>query len=499
VNSLAVDQYDHGGYAVPPNPQIEQGSDGHVLIVKQGVCILYELDAGTADAQPPAWDAFSAAKWDLNSNALRPDGWTSADAAGLPMTPGVLRYDEVAAGAIKHALRFTAPNTPYGIWVWPARHYASHNTDTVPPFGTRLRLKASFNTAPYPQRLQIIMQGLKKYGAILADNGLPMAFQHDSDARWDPNELLQFHTILHGSDFEVVDESGLMSDPDSGLATPPVPGVVVTDLLGRKQSVPFGPGITVSNGVITAAGGGAVSSVAGKTGDVTLAVGDINGLNATLGGKEQVLMFNAPLIRTGNTISCPTCGAAGGTNGPSNPGGGGNGSSSGTASFVQSDTSTMGTWKGNYGASGYNIAGDSSSYPGYIAVRLTSDPTPSIWAQFTSDTRALQTASRPTVVTPDGALDRIAAAFTSPTSIAVDLNFADTDTHKVSLYLLDWDLQSRVEKVDVLDSNNTVLDTRTVNSFTTGQYLLWKVSGHVTFRVTGQNGGAVLSGFFIDR
>src|SRR5262249_9589352 len=155
----------------------------------------------------------------LNSNALRPDGWTSADGAGLAMTPGVLRYDEVAAGAVRHAIRFTAPNTAYAYYVWPARHYSSHKNGDLPPFGTTVRLKAGFNIGPYPQRLQVIMQGLKKYGAILADNGIPWGCQHDSDPRWNADELLMLHSILHGSDFEVVDESGLVSDPDSGQAT----------------------------------------------------------------------------------------------------------------------------------------------------------------------------------------------------------------------------------------------------------------------------------------
>jgi len=503
VTILATDESDHGGYAIPPSPQKEPGSDAHVLVVKQGTCVLYELDSGAPDPQVAnTWDAYSAAKWDLNSNALRPNGWTSADAAGLPMTPGVLRYDEVAAGAVKHAIRFTAPNTPAALFVWPARHYASHKTDDLPPFGTRVRLKVSFNTAPYSQRLQTIMQGLKKYGAILADNGQPWGCQHDSDSRWDPNELVQLHSILHGSDFEVIDESGLMSDPDSGQATPPFQGIFVSDLLGRKQAVQLGPGLTVSNGMIMASGattgsGGAVSSVAGRTGDITLSINDISGLSDALSGKEQALTFNAPLVRTGNTVSCPLCGA-GGSSGTGT--GGGSGSSSGTASFVRSDSDTMGTWKNTYGGVGYSIAGEAASLPGYVSVKITADAAPLVWSLFTTDVRALQTASRPAVTTPDGIMDRIAAAWSSPSSIAVDVNFADTDGHQVGVYLLDWDGRNRVERVDVLDVNNNVLDTRTVNSSTSGQYLFWRVTGHVVLRVTATSGQpVVISGVFLDR
>jgi len=148
---------------------------------------------------------------------LRPAGWTSADAAGLPIFAGLVRYEEVASGEIRHALRMTAPQTR-NQYIWPARHKASKLTGSqYPPMGQRFRLKATFDVTPYGADVQVILKALKKYGAILADNGSSWYLTGAPDPRWDDNSLHQLHQIL-GSNLEAVDQSSLMIDPDSGAA-----------------------------------------------------------------------------------------------------------------------------------------------------------------------------------------------------------------------------------------------------------------------------------------
>jgi hypothetical protein len=243
---------DRGGYPIPEKPLVEPGSDGHLLVVEQGVCVLYELFA--VKLAGPNTTAYSGAKWDLNSNALRPDGWTSGDAAGLPIMPGVLRYDEVAAGEVTHALRVTGPYTRGGgAYQWPARHYASRNPDG-PMMGQRFRLKAAFDISGFSPTLQVILKGLKKYGAMLADNGMPWGMQHDQDPRWKPDELVLLHNIA-GSNMEAVDVSSLMSDGNSGIAgAVPAGMVLATDALGRPNPVKLGPGLTIVNGTLQISG-----------------------------------------------------------------------------------------------------------------------------------------------------------------------------------------------------------------------------------------------------
>ena len=220
------DESDPGPYPVPPEAPIEGGpqSDGdrHILIVQEGMCRLYELyDAWPRD--DGGWDAGSGAIYDLRSHALRPAGWTSADAAGLPILPGLVRYDEVAAGEIAHALRFTAPDTQQA-FVWPARHFASDLTDTrYPPMGQRFRLRADFNLSGFAPEVQVILRAMQRYGIILADNGSPWYVSGTPDERWDNDVLRQLHQLT-GDDFEAVDVSSLMLDPDSGQA-----GAVVRD------------------------------------------------------------------------------------------------------------------------------------------------------------------------------------------------------------------------------------------------------------------------------
>ena len=196
-----ADESDAGPYPIPPNAPIEQGGDRHVLVVQKGSCKLYELYA--AERAGAGWQAGSGAIFDLNSNALRPDGWTSADAAGLPILAGLARYDEVAAGEIRHALRFTVERSQRA-YIHPATHYASSLTDTsLPPMGLRLRLKASFDTSRYTGQSRVILEALKRYGMIVADNGSSWFISGASDPRWDDDDLEQIKRVP-GSAFEVV-------------------------------------------------------------------------------------------------------------------------------------------------------------------------------------------------------------------------------------------------------------------------------------------------------
>jgi hypothetical protein len=202
------DESDHVGYPIPSNPKQEGGSDAHILMIDTSACHLYELYA--ADHTSGTWTAGSGATWDLASNALRPAGWTSADAAGLPIFPGLIRYDEVAAGAIRHAIRFTAPSTCAGS-IYPARHQAGSGSCSVkPPMGLRLRLKAGVNISGYGSQAQVILQALKTYGMILADNGSPFYLTGAPDTRWN-DDVLHALGSIKGSDFEVVDTTNLVN------------------------------------------------------------------------------------------------------------------------------------------------------------------------------------------------------------------------------------------------------------------------------------------------
>jgi hypothetical protein len=197
---------DAGPYPIPASPKIESGSDAHLLLWDTQGCRLYEIfDTSTSGGQ---WYGGSGAIWDLRSNALRPAGWTSADAAGLPILPGLARYEEVAAGAILHALRFTAPRTCAG-YIYPARHEAgSDSCTTSPPMGLRIRLKAAVDISGFGPQAQVILLALKRYGMLLADNGSAMYVTGAPSASWDDDQLHAFGQ-LHGSDFEVVDTSSL--------------------------------------------------------------------------------------------------------------------------------------------------------------------------------------------------------------------------------------------------------------------------------------------------
>ncbi len=207
-----ADESNRGKYPIPPKAPIEGGShadgDRHVLVVDRDRCKLYELYDAHPQNGGASWHAGSGAVFNLRSNKLRPKGWTSADAAGLPILPGLARYHEVKRGSINHALRFTVPRTRRA-YVYPARHFASDSDDpSLPPMGMRIRLKAGTDLSGLGKQALVVARALKRYGALLADNGSPWYFSGAPDRRWNNDDL---HTLdrLTGADFEVVDTSGL--------------------------------------------------------------------------------------------------------------------------------------------------------------------------------------------------------------------------------------------------------------------------------------------------
>jgi hypothetical protein len=205
-------QSDKGPYPVPAGAPVEGGAsstgDRHVLVVQSGACKLYELYSAYPNADG-SWNAGSGAVFNLRSNRLRPNGWTSADAAGLPIFAGLIRYDEIQRGHINHAIRFTVPRTQAG-FIHPATHFASSSTDpSLPPMGLRLRLKASFDITRFPRVARIILQAMKTYGLILADNGSPWYFQGATDPRWNDNALDTLKSVPGGA-FEVVETGPIL-------------------------------------------------------------------------------------------------------------------------------------------------------------------------------------------------------------------------------------------------------------------------------------------------
>lgn len=281
VAGMAAPDSDGGGYPISATALIEggaapgqpgaPGTDSHFLAIDdRGILYeIFDLRGG-----PGSWTAYSAAKYDLNSNALRPVGWTSADAAGLPILPGLVRYDEIAAGQITHCLRMTVRKTLYGGsgdpagFVWPARHYAAPSSQAdvnlYPAMGQRFRLKASFDISGFSATNQIVLEAMKKYGAMVADNGLPWACQHDADPRWNDADMALLHSVV-GSNFEAVDATVFMGNADSGATGSAANMLLVTDALGRPNAIPFGNMFGVVNGQFVTMGVTASAPVVAAT------------------------------------------------------------------------------------------------------------------------------------------------------------------------------------------------------------------------------------------
>jgi len=279
---LYSDESDPGPYAVPLNAPIEGGAnstgDRHAIAIDTTNCVLYELYR--AFPQSSSWQADSGAIFDLASNALRPSTWTSADAAGLPIMPGLLSYAEVASGEIKHAIRFTVPQSRRA-FVWPARHYASSLTGTqYPRMGERFRLKASYNISGYPADVQVILRAMKKYGIILADNGSAWYLSGIPDPRWNDDNL---HMLgqLTGSNFEAVDATVLQIDPNSGAA---VQNGVTVGVSPAAASLRTGRSQTFT------------ATVTGGASTVTWSVNDLAGGNTVVGTITSGGVYTAPSV-----------------------------------------------------------------------------------------------------------------------------------------------------------------------------------------------------------
>ena len=229
VSFYYADESDPGPYPIPADAPVEGGTDGtgdrHVLALDVDNRVLYELYDARYNAVAGRWDAGSGAIWDLKTDSYRPAGWTSADAAGLPILPGLVRYDEVQRGEITHALRFTVSQTQRA-YLFPASHFASYSSNpALPPMGMRVRLRADYDISGFPAEVQVILRALKKYGMIVADNGGPLYISGAPDPRWDDDAL---HTIsqVQGRDFEVVDESAGPTRPPV-VTTPTAPRVIL--------------------------------------------------------------------------------------------------------------------------------------------------------------------------------------------------------------------------------------------------------------------------------
>lgn len=209
-------QSDPGPYPIPANAPVEPGSDAHLIVLNQDECKLYEVYNARPNGDG-SWTGGTGAIFDLRQNLLRLDGWTSADAAGLPIFAGLVKYDEVASGQIRHALRLTVPKTNNS-YVWPGRHFASRlNGDQYPPMGQRFRLKASYDISRFDPMVQVILQALKTYGMMVADNGSAWYLTGAPDSRWDDEILGQLKRVT-GADLEAVDVSSLQAAPHSALA-----------------------------------------------------------------------------------------------------------------------------------------------------------------------------------------------------------------------------------------------------------------------------------------
>ncbi len=309
------DESDPGPYPIPTAAPIEGApntdGDRHVLVLRQSECKLYELSRAFPQ-NDGSWNANSGAVYTLTANGpLRTAGWTSADAAGLPMLPGLVRYDEVAAGEITHAIRFTVPQTRRA-YVWPARHFASSLTGSqYPPMGQRFRLKASFVIDNrFSPEVQVILRALKKYGMILADNGASWYLSGAPDERWNNNDLHALDTYVKGSDFEAVDVSSFMVSSDSGQ--------VVHDftLSAAPSARPIDPGGSTSYQLQTAVRGywanpvtvtvsspspsvtiGLSGSIAAVPGSITLLVTDTHPIGS------PAIWYTIPITATGSSVT----------------------------------------------------------------------------------------------------------------------------------------------------------------------------------------------------
>jgi hypothetical protein len=317
-------QSDPGPYPFPTNAPVEAGSDRHSLVVQSGACMLYELYHASKNPVGSGWTAGSGAKFNLNSNALRPDGWTSADAAGLAILPGLARYDEVNSGVVNHAFRFTVASTR-SAYVHPATHYTGNNTNPAfPPMGLRLRMKASHDVSSYTGHSRVILNALKKYGMMVADNGSSWFITGATDSRWNDDDLNQLKTVP-GSAFEVV-QSGPLLGQVTPTATPiasrtPTPGA----LCSPRPPVGVSSAVTGAgrlHATITAQASANARLVSLTIGQATNAVVDVpggptgtpGGVTVQLPANTQQIVLTVRRVQSGQAVTVPltvtdSCGA----------------------------------------------------------------------------------------------------------------------------------------------------------------------------------------------
>jgi len=309
-----ADESDPGPYPIPADAPIEGGpsstGDRHVLLVDRDACRLWELYSAYPQNGGTSWTAGSGATWDLTSNAMRPLGWTSADAAGLPILPGLVRYDEVVSGTIDHAIRFTAPRTA-NAYVWPASHKAATGGSADPPMGAWFRLKADFDISAFSPQNQVILRALKKHGMVLADNGSSWFMSGAPDPGWNDSDLALLRNIP-GSVFEAVDVSSLPVAPTSyavrGTGATTTTTTVAPSTTTTATTLPPPSGQLVANPGFESGLGGWTVGNNRTTLARTCAVGHGGACAAELGRRQS--SGDAVLDDSPNTVASSTRGAA---------------------------------------------------------------------------------------------------------------------------------------------------------------------------------------------
>ncbi len=570
------DQSDPGPYPIPANAPVEGGSAGtgdrHVIVLQSGTCQLYEMFLAYLQSDG-SWQASNGALFNLNADSpLRPAGWTSADAAGLPIFPGLVRYDEVqqalaADGVLHHALRFTVPYTR-AQYLWPARHFASGSTNPAyPPMGQRFRLKAGVSIGTYPgtnvpvsPTNMVILQTLQQYGMFLADNGGGiLGLSGAPDSRWSDADLHEL-VLYNAADFEAVDESSLQVNPNSGAAAGSGAVAATATFLGTDSSTKgnwtgqYGAnGQIIPNDLTNTPSYASVSLTGDSVWTWSTYTTDPRALQASSGSSSRIsstFYGSSPFVidlnltdgnihkislylcdwDNGNRVETITVvdaasqavlstqavsSFAGGVYESWNvqghvqievtPNSGINAivnaiffdtapattSMTASAAYQGADSTTLGNWTGQYGVDGQIIASDVTNTPSYASVSLTGD---SIWTWTTSttDPRALQASS--------GSSSRISSTFYSYSPFVINVNLTDGNTHKISLYLCDWDKGSRVETITILDAvSQAVLSTQTFSALTGGVYESWNIRGNVQIVVTPNSGvNAIANAIFFD-
>ncbi|QEH31592.1 IPT/TIG domain protein [Aquisphaera giovannonii] len=473
--------------------------DSHLIVWDVDNDVAYEFYNASRPGENAdgRWHAAQESVWDMKTDTFRPLGWTSADAAGLAILPGLVRPDEAlpasqgGQGVINHAIRITLQNsTILNKYVYPASHVANTGTDAsvLAPMGARLRLKANVDISGLNPQSKVVAQAMKDYGVIVADNGsnfYASGASYSVDAgnnftlTWSDADIQDSTRGLKSltfSDFEVVDTTpvvtGLSASSGSAGATVTVAGLNFSGAAGRL-SVLFG-GVAATS--VTVVDDSHVTAVV-PAGTGTVDVRVQSGVTASDARniKNPVFGYGTSAVTAADRFTY------GGTTGPT-----------AAAAFVGTDTTDQGNWRKAFGADGYNIAGDSGAanpkLPSYATLAVNGAST-YVWAASTTDPRALQNAAN---------TGRVAGTFYSSKAFSLDLNLTDGKAHQVSLYALDWDLRGRTETIQVVDAGTgTVLDTRALSGFQNGKYLTWNLSGHVLIRVTNTGpSNAVVGGLF---